>query len=70
MRLRSERVHARDVEDSESDTGFVHVLHKEVALEGELDEEQLVRLHQIAGRCPVHRLLLQEVKILSTVGSP
>jgi putative redox protein len=70
VRLRDERVHARDMEDSENATGFVHVIHKEVVLEGELDEDQLTRLHQIAGRCPVHKLLTHEVKIRSTVGSP
>jgi putative redox protein len=30
---------------------------QEIALEGELDAEQRERLRQIAGRCPVHRLL-------------
>ncbi len=65
VKLRHYRVHAKDVEDSEKESGQVDVIDKDVELEGELTEEQRKRLFQIAARCPVHRTLLNEIKIRS-----
>ena len=36
-----------------------HVFDVEVELAGDLSEEQRERLHEIAGRCPVHRIIEQ-----------
>ena len=59
------RVHAEDCEDCEKDTGMIDVIDKKLDLEGDLSEEQRERLLHIAGRCPVHRTLLNEIKIRS-----
>ncbi len=63
--LRHDRVHARDCEDSEKDTGMIDVIDKKLELEGDLSEEQRERLLSIAAKCPVHRTLLNEIKIRS-----
>jgi putative redox protein len=59
------RIHAKDCEDCEKDTGMIDVIDKKLELEGDLSEEQRERLLEIAGRCPVHRTLLNEIKIRS-----
>jgi uncharacterized OsmC-like protein/alpha/beta superfamily hydrolase len=63
--LRHDRVHAKDCEDCEKDTGMIDVIDKKLELEGDLTEEQRERLLDIAGKCPVHRTLLNEIKIRS-----
>ncbi len=63
--LRHDRVHAKDCEDCEQDTGMIDVIDKTLELEGELSEEQRQRLLDISARCPVHRTLLNEIKIRS-----
>jgi putative redox protein len=63
--LRHGRVHAKDCEDCEKDTGMIDVIDKKVELEGDLSEEQRERLLDIAAKCPVHRTLLNEIKIRS-----
>ena len=63
IHLSQERVHAKDCEDCESTTGFVHVIKKQVKLIGDLDEAQHKRLMEIADRCPVNKTLLNEIKI-------
>jgi putative redox protein len=63
--LRHDRIHAQDCEDCEKDTGMIDVIDKKLELEGDLSEEQRERLLAIAARCPVHRTLLNEIKIRS-----
>ena len=65
VKLRHNRVHAKDVEDSETESGMVDVIDKELELEGDLTQEQRERLFEMAARCPVHRTLLNEIKIRS-----
>jgi uncharacterized OsmC-like protein/fermentation-respiration switch protein FrsA (DUF1100 family) len=63
--LRHDRVHAQDCEDCDKDTGMIDVIDKKLELEGDLSEEQRERLLAISARCPVHRTLLNEIKIRS-----
>jgi putative redox protein len=44
---------------------MVDIIHKRVVVAGDLDVEQLERLHEIADRCPVQRTLEGGPKILS-----
>jgi uncharacterized OsmC-like protein/alpha/beta superfamily hydrolase len=67
VRLRHDRVHAKDCADCETREGRVDEIRREVILEGELDEAARARLLEIADKCPVHRTLTHEVKI-RTVG--
>ena len=63
--LRHDRIHAQDCEDCDKDTGMIDVIDKKLELEGDLTEEQRERLLEISARCPVHRTLLNEIKIRS-----
>ena len=63
--LRHDRVHAKDCEDCDKDGGMIDVIDKKLELEGDLSEEQRERLLEIAAKCPVHRTLLNEIKIRS-----
>lgn len=69
VRLRQERVHAKDCEDCESETGFVTRIQREVTVEGPLDDAQKQRLLEIANRCPVHRTLTAEIKVDTTLAA-
>ncbi|MCA1591212.1 MAG: OsmC family protein [Acidobacteria bacterium] len=64
VRLRQQRVHARDCAECERATdGFVHRIERSVTLEGELTDEQRARLQEIAHKCPVHQTLSSEIVI-------
>ncbi|MCK6460453.1 MAG: OsmC family protein [Planctomycetes bacterium] len=65
IRLRHEKVSAEACEGCETREGKVDVIEQEVALDGDLSAEQHARLMEIATRCPVHRTLKSEVKIVS-----
>jgi uncharacterized OsmC-like protein len=69
VRLRHRRIHARDCEDCETETGYLDHIERELQFDGELTEEQRARLLDIAERCPVHRLLHSEVLTSTTEGT-
>lgn len=63
--LRHEKVHARDCQGcAEGGEGRIDRIEKELHFEGPLDESQIERLRDIAGRCPVHRTLTGRVDIV------
>ncbi|MCC7033061.1 MAG: OsmC family protein [Acidobacteria bacterium] len=41
----------------------VYVIKRQLTLEGDLDDDQRARLHDIANRCPVQRAITGEVRI-------
>lgn len=47
----------------------VNEIRRRIALRGELSPEQRERLLEIANKCPIHRLLTGEVRIVSTLVS-
>lgn len=61
--LSQERVHSKDCDDCSSEDGYVHVIKKKVKLSGDLSVEQHARLMEIVDKCPVHKTLLNEIKI-------
>ncbi|KPK16349.1 MAG: osmotically inducible protein C [Myxococcales bacterium SG8_38] len=63
--LRHDRVHAKDCQDCESKSGMIDFIDKKLELEGDLTDEQRERLLEISARCPVHRTLINEIKIRS-----
>jgi uncharacterized OsmC-like protein len=68
VRLRQQRIHAKDcVECVNSTEGFVHRIERAVTFEGDLTEEQHVRLQEIAHKCPVHKTLTSEIVISELV---
>ncbi len=64
VRLRQQRIHAKDCLNCESRSeDFVHRIERHVTLEGPLTEEQRTRLMEIAHKCPVHKILTSEIVV-------
>ena len=63
--LRHNRIHAEDCAECETKTGMVDQIEREIAMEGALDPEQRGRLMDIADKCPVHRTLTSEIRIVT-----
>ncbi|HYR75591.1 MAG TPA: OsmC family protein [Pyrinomonadaceae bacterium] len=62
VRLRQQRIHGKDCQECEQKTeAFVHRVERSVSFEGALTEEQLVRLQEIAHKCPVHKTLTSPI---------
>ena len=66
VRLTHRKIHAAD---SESVTGYVDHIDREIELHGNLDDDQRQRLAEIADRCPVHKTLHGEVIVKSRLSS-
>lgn len=45
--------------------GLVDIITRDITLEGKLDDEQRQRLLEIANKCPVHRLLENQPRLLT-----
>jgi putative redox protein len=55
--LEQERFHGKDYEKYQGEAQFVHEIRDQLVFRGPLSQEQRARLLEIAGRCPVHRLI-------------
>ncbi len=65
--VRHDRIHARDCEDCETQSGHIDRLNREIWLSGDLSDAQRQRMLEIADRCPVHQTLEGEIKIRSVL---
>lgn len=65
-----ERFKGADYPAYQGDEDFVHEFKVDVALKGDLSDEQRARLMEIAGKCPVHRALTTPVFVLKTLVEP
>lgn len=63
VRLRHDRIHAKDCEDCETKEGKIDEITREITVTGDLTKDQRQRLMEIADKCPVHRTLTSETKI-------
>jgi putative redox protein len=68
VRLAHDKIHAEDCEECESKEGRVDRIRRQVFVEGDLDPGQRKRLLEIADRCPVHRTLTSEMRIVTELG--
>jgi 2-haloalkanoic acid dehalogenase type II len=59
--LRHNRVHAKDCADCETVIGQIDHIERVLWFEGDLTDEQRLRLSEIADKCPVHRTLHSEI---------
>ena len=63
VRLRQNRVHAKDCKECKDKEGYIHRIERSVTITGPLSEEQHTRLQEIAHKCPVHKTLSSEIVI-------
>ncbi len=63
VRAEHGRIHAKDCEECETESGKIDRIELELNLEGPLDAEQRERLREIADKCPVKRTLNSEVLV-------
>ena len=61
--------HAEDCKNCESDTAKIDTFHRQIKLTGDLDEKQIVRILQIADKCPVHKTLHNETQVITKLMS-
>jgi putative redox protein len=57
------RVLAEDTAESGARIAMMDQIEIEISLTGGLSEEQRQRLLDIAGRCPIHRMLVSHIQI-------
>ena len=63
--LKHNKIHAEDCAECETREGLIDQIDRVIAIEGALDADQHKRLMEIADKCPVHRTLKSEVRILT-----
>ena len=65
VRLQQQRIHAADCLDCQNAAeGYIHRIERSVSFEGNLSEQQHVRLQEIAHKCPVHKTLTSPIVIV------
>jgi putative redox protein len=63
--LKHGKIHAEDCAECETKAGMLDQIDLVIAMEGELDAEQRRKLMEIADKCPVHRTLTSEIRIVT-----
>jgi putative redox protein len=63
--LKHSKIHAEDCAECETKTGMLDQIDRVIAIEGALDAEQRKKLMEIADKCPVHRTLTSEIRIVT-----
>ncbi len=63
--LSHSKIYARDCAECETKDGMLDEINVAIGLEGPLDVEQRKRILEIADKCPVHRTLTSEVRIVT-----
>lgn len=67
LELKHNKRHDEDCEHCEEPSSKIDYIEKELIVKGDLSEEQLDRLLDISQKCPVHRTLLGDIKIESSI---
>jgi uncharacterized OsmC-like protein/pimeloyl-ACP methyl ester carboxylesterase len=63
--LKHSKIHAEDCAECETREGMLDQIDRVIKIEGALDAEQRKRLMEIADKCPVHRTLTSEIRIVT-----
>ena len=63
--LKHSKIHAEDCAECETRDGMLDQIDRVIAMEGNLDVEQRKKLMEIADKCPVHRTLTSEIRIVT-----
>ncbi len=67
VRLSHSRIHADDCAECETKQGMLDRIEREIAVAGELTDDQRTKLLEIANKCPVHRTLTSEINVRTTL---
>jgi uncharacterized OsmC-like protein len=65
LRLRYDRVFAKDCETCDTVERYRETIDEEISLEGDLDAEERRRLLFVSKHCPIHKILASGVEIAS-----
>lgn len=65
--LRHERMHAEDCDGCEDQDKKIERVHRQIRLDGPLDDDQRARLLEIADKCPVHRTLTSDIHVATSL---
>lgn len=63
--LKHSRIHAEDCAECETRVGMLDQIERVISMEGALDAEHRKKLMEIADKCPVHRTLTSEIRIVT-----
>jgi putative redox protein len=63
--LKHSKIYAKDCAECETKAGMLDQIERVIAMEGALDAEQRTKLMEIADKCPVHRTLTSEIRIVT-----
>lgn len=63
--LKHSKIHAKDCEECETREGMLDQIERDITMDGALDAEQRKKLMEIADKCPVHRTLTSEIRIVT-----
>jgi uncharacterized OsmC-like protein/pimeloyl-ACP methyl ester carboxylesterase len=63
--LKHSKIYAQDCAECETKAGMLDQIDRVIAMEGNLDAEARKKLMEIADKCPVHRTLTSEIRIVS-----
>jgi len=59
------KIYAKDCAECDTREGMLDQIERVIKIEGALDDDQRKRLMEIADKCPVHRTLTSEVRIVT-----
>ncbi len=63
--LKHSKIHAKDCAECETREGMLDQIERDITIDGALDAEQRKKLMEIADKCPVHRTLTSEIRIVT-----
>jgi uncharacterized OsmC-like protein/fermentation-respiration switch protein FrsA (DUF1100 family) len=63
--LKHSKIYATDCAECETKSGMLDQIDRVIRMDGALDAEQRKRLLEIADKCPVHRTLTSEIRIVT-----
>jgi putative redox protein len=63
--LKHSKIYAKDCAECDTREGMLDQIERDVAIDGALDAEQRKKLMEIADKCPVHRTLTSEIRIVT-----
>ena len=63
--LNHKKIYAKDCEECETKDGMLDQIERVITIDGKLDAGQRTKLMEIADKCPVHRTLTSEIRIVT-----